>query len=133
MVTILAIVLFCIGFILFGIMDVLAHHYDSIEIKFIKNNPQFWDKRVTWRNKWYPMLTQATKESPWVEKERFWGSSRWFVMFTDGWHLTQFFAYQFLCIAVCILITPVFLNVLLFSIAVHIIAVTIKSLTMKAL
>jgi hypothetical protein len=31
--------------------------------------------------------------------EAFWGSSRWFVFLTDGWHLMQFFCFNFLILA----------------------------------
>jgi len=61
---------------------------------------EFW--RISgWRNKWAIdesgelMYSDKDEGFMWVKngdaymKERFWGSSRWFVMFTDGWHLTQ--------------------------------------------
>ena len=47
------------------------------KLKFYKKT--FWLKHFSWQNKWkYNVETNG---------EKFWGSSRWFVMFTDGWHL----------------------------------------------
>lgn len=43
---------------------------------------KFWIKDLSWINKW-----QIDNGLISTKKERFWGSSRWFVMFTDGWHL----------------------------------------------
>ena len=45
-------------------------------------DPEFWHKNVSWKNKW--------KNGDPLQGERFWGSSRWFVLVSDGWHLMQF-------------------------------------------
>ena len=47
------------------------------KLKFYKKT--FWLKHFSWQNKW--------KNGDKAQGEKFWGSSRWFVMFTDGWHL----------------------------------------------
>ena len=39
----------------------------------------FWIKNQSWKNKWKGGLRK--------NGERFFGSSRWFVAITDGWHL----------------------------------------------
>ena len=46
-------------------------------LKFLPE--RFWNKYMSWKNKW--------KNGDKAQGEKFWGSSRWFVMFTDGWHL----------------------------------------------
>ena len=48
----------------------------------LKGNPLFWHKNVSWKNKW--------KNGDKKQGEKFFGSSRWFVMFTDAWHLFGF-------------------------------------------
>ena len=48
----------------------------------LKGNPMFWHKNVAWKNKW--------KDGDKSKGEKFFGSSRWFVMFTDAWHLFGF-------------------------------------------
>lgn len=40
---------------------------------------KYWIKSVSWRRKW--------KNGCVRNGERFWGSSRWLVAFTDAWHL----------------------------------------------
>lgn len=50
----------------------------------------FWNKSVSWRRKW--------KDGNPDKGEAFLGSSTVFVMFTDGWHLAQFFCYTSLCL-----------------------------------
>ncbi len=50
----------------------------------------FWRKSYSWKNKW----KLSENREPIIENgkyvERFWGSSRWFVSFTDAWHLFGF-------------------------------------------
>lgn len=45
----------------------------------IKGNPIFWIKNISWKNKW--------KNGDKNQGEKFFGSSRWFVALTCGWHL----------------------------------------------
>mgnify|MGYP000868014531 len=47
------------------------------KLKFYKKT--FWLKSISWQNKW--------KNGDKKQGEKFLGSSRWFVMFTDAWHL----------------------------------------------
>lgn len=113
----------------FGLMDELAHHYDSIKISAIKKNPQFWDKRSSWSNKW---KLEFNKSLPIItDKERFWGSSRWFVFLTDGWHLVQFITYQFLALAIAFALCQCWWVAILLSLPLHIGMSTIKAVTMK--
>lgn len=52
---------------------------DLSEESKIKGNPLFWHKNKSWQNKW--------KNGDKSQGEKFFGSSRWFVALTDGWHL----------------------------------------------
>lgn len=63
-----------------SIMDKLQFHYDRSIFKNFKNQ-QFWDGRISWRNKW----KNGQKE----QGEKFPGSSTFFVFTTDAWHLFQ--------------------------------------------
>lgn len=61
----------------------------------LKGNPLFWHKNEAWKNKW--------KNGDKKQGEKFFGSSKWFVMFTDGWHLFGVlfrisFAAAYLCV-----------------------------------
>lgn len=91
----------CILFLVAGaladaIMDKLQFHFDKSIFKDFKNQ-QFWNPELSWQNKWktnfmYP-VTDPNRAI--VGREKFWGSSRWFVGLTDGWHLIQFFQLLF--------------------------------------
>lgn len=63
-----------------SIMDKLQFHYDKSIFKNFKNQ-QFWDGRISWKNKW----KNGDKE----QGEKFPGSSTIFVFSTDAWHLFQ--------------------------------------------
>ena len=80
------------GAIVSGIFKAVC---DLSEEGKLKGNPLFWHKNVAWRNKW--------KDGDKTKGEKFFGSSRWFVMFTDAWHLFGFvfrlcFALTYLCV-----------------------------------
>lgn len=60
--------------ILAGFSKAICDLSEEGKLKF--KNKKFWLKNQSWENKW---------KSPNIEK--FWGSSRWFVFLTDGWHL----------------------------------------------
>lgn len=45
----------------------------------LKFKADFWHKNIAWKNKW--------KNGDKSQGEKFFGSSRWFVAFTDAWHL----------------------------------------------
>ena len=68
---------------------------DLSEESKIKGNPLFWHKNKSWQNKWKlddkgrVMMNGKNTRGGYVE--RFWGSSRWFVLFTDAWHLFGYF------------------------------------------
>lgn len=59
--------------ILSGFSKAICDLSEEDKLKF--HAKEFWIKNISWKNKW--------KNG----KEKFWGSSRWFVMFTDAWHL----------------------------------------------
>ena len=64
-----------------SVKDTLDHHFETSIFKDL--NPMFWDSGISWYNKWEKdSLIKFGKA-----KERFWGSSRWFVFLTDAWHL----------------------------------------------
>lgn len=65
-----------------GIMDALWFHGAWQHF----DNPAFWNPAESWVNKWAIDM----EGNPVAGKERFWGSSRWFVAVTDGWHLCKF-------------------------------------------
>jgi hypothetical protein len=52
---------------------------DLSEESKIKGNPLFWHKNKSWQNKY--------KNGDKKQGEKFFGSTRWFVAFTDAWHL----------------------------------------------
>lgn len=74
--TITLIILSVVFAILAGICKAIT---DLSEENKIKGNPLLWHKSHSWKNKW--------KNGDKKQGERFWGSSRWFVAFTDAWHL----------------------------------------------
>ena len=63
--------------ILSGLFKAVMDNSEEGVLKF--KNSFFWIKDLSWRNKW---KNQDRKQG-----EAFWGSSRWFVLFTDAWHL----------------------------------------------
>ncbi len=60
-----------------GVSNVIQFHY---EISAFNDNPSY-NPKISWMNKW--------KNGDPKQGERFWGSSRWFVLFTDKWHLYE--------------------------------------------
>ena len=62
--------------ILSGFSKAICDLSEEDKLKF--HAKEFWIKNLSWKNKW--------KNG----KEKFWGSSRWFVSFTDAWHLFGF-------------------------------------------
>lgn len=60
---------------------------DLSEDRKIKGNPDYWQKAYSWRNKWKLDKTGNLIKVNYKYVERFFGSSRWFVAFTDAWHL----------------------------------------------
>ena len=72
---------------------------DLSEESKIKGNPLFWHKNKSWQNKW--------KNGDKKQGEKFFGSSRWFVLFTDAWHLfgvlfRTTFAKAYICVGLLI-------------------------------
>jgi hypothetical protein len=74
-----------------GVKDLIDYHfYDS---KFGRHNMHdFWHPVVASTNKW----KDGKKESG----EAFWGSSRWFVVFTEGKKIFKWFMIKFILLAV---------------------------------
>lgn len=61
-----------------GVADKLQFHYYEVKEIFPNINDNFWNPDISYKNKW--------KNGDPMQGEAFWGSSRWFVCFTDGWH-----------------------------------------------
>ena len=94
--TIALIILSVVFAILSGISKAVM---DLSEESKIKGNPLFWHKNKSWQNKW--------KNGDKSQGEKFFGSSRWFVLFTDAWHLfgvlfRVFYAKVYICIGLLI-------------------------------
>ena len=81
----IVLILIAISGLFKGLMD------KSSENRFKKD---WYNKSKSWGNKW---------KTIYPTKERFWGSSRWFVFLTDGWHLFQFLMYRFNDAAIMVL------------------------------
>ena len=94
--TTLLIILSVVFAILSGISKAVM---DLSEESKIKGNPLFWHKNKSWQNKW--------KNGDKKQGEKFFGSSRWFVLFADAWHLfgvlfRAFYAKVYICIGLLI-------------------------------
>ena len=75
--TITLIILSVVFSVLAGISKAICDLSEEGKIKFYKKT--FWVKSLSWQNKW--------KNGDKKQGEKFFGSSRWFVLFTDAWHL----------------------------------------------
>lgn len=75
-----------------GYNETLMHHYGAFQKRHPNANPDFWDPRRSWVNKW----ELGPDGKALVGQERFWLSSSALVMFTDGYHLTDSGNYFFL-------------------------------------
>lgn len=101
-----------------SIMDVIVHKWDISIFSKIKNDKllQFINPTLSWKNKW--------KNSDYKQGEKFIGSSTVFVMFTDLWHLCQFFMIIFFILST-IYFTPIMDNNIL-NIIIHYLAFTLS-------
>lgn len=83
------------------IASMLKGYYDKSSENRIKNpwffDVGYWNKSAGYKYKWkLDEDGNIVKDKNGARVERFWGSSRWFVFLTDGWHLIQFIMYRFL-------------------------------------
>ena len=95
--TIMLIILSVVFSVLAGISKAICDLSEEGKIKFYKKT--FWIKDLSWQNKW--------KNGDKKQGEKFFGSSRWFVLFTDAWHLfgvlfRVFYAKVYICIGLLI-------------------------------
>jgi len=74
-----------------ALMDTLSTRYDISVFRNFKNE-QFWDWRISWKNKW--------KGGSIRNGEKFWQSSRFLVWSTDGWHLAKALMLAFMSLAI---------------------------------
>ena len=74
-----------------SIMDVLSFRYDLSLFSNYPQYQQFFDVRVSWKNKY--------KNGDPEQGAKFFGSETFFVFLTDGWHLAKFFMIIFFSIA----------------------------------
>lgn len=65
-------------------MDTVAFHFS--ESVFEGKKDEYYNPAISWQNKWWK--DPVTGEID-VDREKYWGSSRWFVKFTDYWHLAK--------------------------------------------
>jgi hypothetical protein len=72
-----------------GIMDWLQFRL-PLQIKHKWVYHQFWDPRISWKNKWNVRYSYLGKQMI-GDKERFFLSSTVLVFLTDGWHLMKWF------------------------------------------
>ena len=77
-----------------GLMDALQFHgaWQAFDCR------EFWHPGESWVRKWAANAEGGVI----VGTERVWGSSRWFVALTDGWHLAKFVQLLFVKLAVLI-------------------------------
>ena len=87
--------------IFYSIQWTLQFHYN--ESYFVRFNPKFWDPSSSWVNKY--------KNNDPKQGEKFFGSTTFLVMLSDGFHLSQwgFLTCIFLTISLNSHITPYFL------------------------
>lgn len=83
--------------ILSGLFKAICDLSEEGNLKFYKKT--FWLKDLSWQNKW--------KNGDKKQGEKFFGSSRWFVLFTDAWHLfgvlfRTTFAKAYICVGLLI-------------------------------
>jgi hypothetical protein len=79
----------------YAVMWTLQFHFEGSIFSSFKNQ-QYWNADVSWTNKW--------KNGDKTQGEKFFGSSTFFALLTDAFHLFQF----------------IFLNSILFTIAIYI-------------
>jgi hypothetical protein len=91
-----------------AVMDVLSTRYDVSIFGNLKNR-QFWDWRISWKNKWENGFK--------LNREKFLFSSSILVFLTDAWHLFKALMLAFVSLAI-IFYKPIFgmLDVFLFCI-----------------
>lgn len=94
---ILSPLLFALGVCCYAIKDLQSHS----KLRGQKGDASFWGEE-SWKRKW--KRSQHNKNAV-TDQEAFWGSSRFFVFVTDGYHLMQFF-YMKLFIASIVLYKP---------------------------
>ena len=91
-----------------AVMDVLSTRYDVSIFGNLKNR-QFWDWRISWKNKWENGFK--------LNREKFLFSSSILVFLTDGWHLFKALMLLFIFLAI-VTYKPIFgyFDIILFSI-----------------
>ncbi len=95
--TITLIILSVVFSVIAGISKAICDLSEENKLKFYKKT--FWVKSLSWQNKW--------KNGDKKQGEKFFGSSRWFVMLTDAWHLfgvlfRTTFAKAYICVGLLI-------------------------------
>ena len=79
------VLLFVIAGVSKAVQDTLAHHYSTSVFKdATKFNYLFWNPKKSWMNKY--KISDGELD---LQKERFLGSTTFFVALTDAWHLFQ--------------------------------------------
>jgi hypothetical protein len=73
-----------------GVCDTLQFHWGAGWTHHLKKDQMWWNPQYSWKNKYKNW--DAGDKSP-----RFWGSTTFFVTFTDAWHSFQFYQSMSIC------------------------------------
>lgn len=65
-----------------GTNEEISHHYKDFKKVFPNANDQYWDPKISWRNKY--------KNGDVTQGPRYFGSTTFLVWTTDGYHMTRF-------------------------------------------
>lgn len=87
---VVSLVSFGIAASLCAVTETLKEFFDRSIFKDL--NQEFWNPQISWRNKW--------KDGDITKGEKFFGSSTFLSLFTDGWHLCKFLFILFLIISI---------------------------------
>ena len=90
---IIILILFTFSGIFEAIMDKIQFHYNK---SIFPKNSLFWNPELSWKNKYKDDL----------KTPKFFGSTTFFVIFTDAWHLLKYI--MILAIAISVLLAFLF-------------------------
>lgn len=103
---VLYVILFLITSVSYSLMWTLQFRFYR-SIFFSLDNEQFWNPKLSWKNKW------KQKDGRMIEKFPF--SSTFLVFLTDGFHLFQFFFLNSIMLIISLLISEVYNISILFT------------------
>jgi len=65
-----------------GTAETLKFHYSDFKRVFPSSNPNYWDMKISWKNKY--------KNQDYNQGPKFFGSTTFLVWTTDGYHMSRF-------------------------------------------